>query len=372
MNDLHVRSGAIIALRLFDIAYSIDLKRVEDIWAAQSSGTAVRSTLHSAPVKALTFDVPPVLLRLNPISLGIAGKAVMCNVTARLYDFGVASIAIKVPASEMSWNEYTCFANTVDREIGPSATEPWATILERLRRELATAMNRPNINPIEEDHLITVVQQLSHPVAGSDLPEIVDLIPLLSGESRPLSENARKDLLRQKFSYYEDDLVVLTWDRAFIFEPRHNSDVADIIEVANAQLLEFRYYDELLDEELPRMYDLVKRARRATNLLAPRRFADLARKLYTLVAEVTELTEKADNVLQVTEDVYLARIYLAALEIFRVPTVSAAVDRKLSIVRDTYAALYAEASGSRGELLEVAIVVLIVIEITIALIRHTG
>ena len=81
---------------------------------------------------------------------------------------------------------------------------------------------------------------------------------LPSGERRPLSEGAQRDLLRQRFSYYEDDLVVLTWDRAFIYEPRSDCDVADILEVANAQLLEMRYYDELLDDELPRMYDLVE------------------------------------------------------------------------------------------------------------------
>ena len=55
------------------------------------------------------------------------------------------------------------------------------------------------------------------------------------------------------------------------------------------------------------------------NVLAARRYAGLARRLYTLVAEVTELTEKVDNALQVTEDVYLARIYAAALDLFRVP-----------------------------------------------------
>jgi uncharacterized Rmd1/YagE family protein len=76
-----------------------------------------------------------------------------------------------------------------------------------------------------------------------------------------------------------------------------------------------------------------------------------------------------DNALQVTEDVYLARIYTAALELFRVPTVSAAVDRKLSIIRDTYTALYDEASGSRSSLLEVIIVVLIAVEIVLAVVR---
>ena len=159
----------------------------------------------------------------------------------------------------------------------------------------------------------------------------------------------------------------VTWDRAFIYEPRRDSDVIDIIEVANAQLLEMRYYDELLDDELPTMYDLVENARGGLSLLASRRAARLARKLYGLVAEVTELTERVDNSLQVTEDVYLARVYGAALELFRVPRLSAAVDRKLAIIRDTYTALYDEASSRRAELLELAIVLLIVFEIVLAL-----
>jgi hypothetical protein len=143
----------------------------------------------------------------------------------------------------------------------------------------------------------------------------------------------------------------------------------DVLEVANAQLLEMRYYDELLDAELPRMYDLVEATRRRWRLPGTRRFADLARLLYAMVAEVTELTEKVDNALQVTEDVYLARIYTAALELFRVPTVSSAVDRKLSIIRDTYAALYDEAHGSRSELLEIIILLLIVLEVVLAVVR---
>jgi hypothetical protein len=162
----------------------------------------------------------------------------------------------------------------------------------------------------------------------------------------------------------------VTWDRAFILEPRRDTDVIDIIEVANAQLLEMRYYDELLDAELARMYDLVASTRGGLSPLASRRAARLARRLYGLVAEVTQLTEKVENTLQVTEDVYLARVYGAALELFRVPRLSAAVDRKLAIVRDTYSALYNEASSLRAELLEIAIVLLIVFEIVLALIER--
>ncbi|MFL5284889.1 MAG: hypothetical protein ACJ8AW_28950 [Rhodopila sp.] len=54
------------------------------------------------------------------------------------------------------------------------------------------------------------------------------------------------------------------------------------------------------------------------------------------------------------------------LDLFRVRSVGAAVDRKLSIIRDTYQALYDEASGSRSELMELAILVLILLEVIAA------
>ena len=133
-------------------------------------------------------------------------------------------------------------------------------------------------------------------------------------------------------SWYADDVVVMTWDPAFIYEPRGDSDVMDVLDVANAQLLEMRYYDQLLDAELPNMCDLAQAMQRARPLLSSRRFADLARRFHTLVAEVTEPREKVDNAFQVTEDVYVARIYTAAHELFRVASVNAAADRKLRSV----------------------------------------
>jgi len=371
MNDFHVRSGYVIALRLFDIAYSIDLKRIEELIRENCLGAPVRTTLVSAPLKSLAFDVPPVLLSLPPIDITIGSRTLVCPLSVRFYDFGVVAISMRFPARDMPWASLSTFANEVDHAVGPrGAISPWDGVLDDIRKNFSAALLRPSVTLFEEDHLVTMVQEWERPMTSSELQESMDLVPLLSGESLPLAPKTREDLLRHRFSYYDDDLVVMTWDRAFIYEPRNDSDVADILEVANAQLLEFRYYDKLLDDELPRMYEMVRKARRPFNLLASRRFADLARHLYTLVAEVTELTEKAENVLRVTEDVYLARVYLAALGIFRVPTVTASVQGKLAIIRDTYTALYEEASSARGELLEFAIILLIVIEIGIALLRH--
>ncbi len=365
-----VAVGEVIAYRLFDIAYAVDLPRAEALWQQSRGSGSERKRLIATPAKAVDYDVPPVLLTMAPVDLEIEGRALQAAVTVRVYDFGVATLALGVPALDLEWSQFSDLLNAVNQCVGSGSGHPiWANLANEIRNALADALERPSNTVLEEDYIIGRVRSFDRPMSALQIQSQLDLVPLLSGDSLLLSDGARDDLLRQKFSYYVDDFVVLTWDRAFIYEPRGDSDVADVLEVANAQLLEMRYYDELLDDELPRMYDLVETTRRGNNPLASRRYARLARRLYTLVAEVTELTEKVDNALQVTEDVYLARIYTAALDLFRVRTVSAAVDRKLAIIRDTYAALYDEASGGRAALMELAILLLIVIEVVLAVMR---
>jgi hypothetical protein len=364
-----VRSGQIIAMRLFDVAYAIDLKRAEAIWALRQPGRSARSRLQATPPKAVSFGVPPLALELEPVTLpGEAG--LQATLSVRLHDFGVAALTLRLPVTDIGWDDYVALLNRVDQSVGADApTTLWAETLATLREVLDEALDRPSTSGLEEDYLIGMVREFDTTLTAETILQHIDLAPLLSGEQRRLSEGARQDLLRNRFSYYTDDLVAIAWDRAFIWEPRGENDVIDVLEVANAQLLEMRYYDELLDDELPRIYDLVEATQRSVGLLASRRYAQLARRLHGLVAEVTELTERVDNALQVTEDVYLARVYAAAMELFRVPNVSAAVDRKLSIIRDTYSALYSEAHSGRAEVLEISILLLIFIEIVLSLVR---
>jgi hypothetical protein len=368
VSDVRVRRADVLAMRLFDIAYEIDLALAEYL-SAEAGGR--RGRLTSAPEKSIAFDVPPVQIQLGEVDVpGLAGRAIA---VARLYDFGVVALTLRVPFAGGEWSAFSDAVEMVQRTCGvDAASAPWTALLERVTTTCSAALRRPVATTsarLQEDYLVALVHELDAPLDAVALKASVDLAALLSGERRALAPAERAERLRQSFSYFEDDLVVLGWDRAFVYEPGGHPDVVDVIEVANAQLLELRCYDTLLDEELPRMYDQVEAARRGARSFAAPRFARLARSLYTLVAEVTELTEKVDNALQVTEDVYLARIYASALELFRVPRIGAAVDRKLAIIRDTYTALYEEASSSRAELLEIAIVVLILIEILLGLAR---
>ena len=58
-------------------------------------------------------------------------------------------------------------------------------------------------------------------------------------------------MLRHRISYLEDDLVIPSWNAALVVDTEAGMQAAvEIFEFANSQLLEFRYYDALLDSEL--------------------------------------------------------------------------------------------------------------------------
>lgn len=363
---LRVASGAILALRLYDVAYAIDLPRVEALAAARPAGTVGRLRLSRAEAKAIALPRPPVEIGLGPVVLSAGHRQLPAEAVARVYDFGAVSVTIRHSVQDLEWPAFIDRTAEIARAAAEGVDGLWRGLLDRVYDWAGPALERPYTSGLEEEYLVSVVERFDRPVAPDELIRTGDVVRLLTGEGRELSDGARRELLKHTFSYYRDDLAVVTWDQAFLIEPGGDRDVADVLEVATAQLLELRYYDTRLDLELPRMYDRVQEAHRGLSLLARGRYSRLAHELHVLVAEVTEITERIDNALKVTEDVYLARVYGAALEIFRVSSWAAAVDRKLDIIRQTYTALHDEANAARAELLEAGILLLIVLEIVLA------
>ncbi len=362
-------SGAVIVYRLFDVGYAIDLARALELLAA-SAPEQVRPVRGEA--QALQILNPPVTVILGTEALDIDGRPQTTEISARIFDFGVLSLRLRVSMPDaLHWPAFTRFGLAVDEHEAISAMVD--THVRLLRDRIASAVERPLLAAVREDYTVFRVTRAEHTdgtPARADTIGALDVVPLLLGESRPLSAEARRELLPHRFSYYGDDIAILTWERALIVEPGdHDTDVQYLLEFANAQLLELRYYDATLDGELPQLYDAIAKARRKWAIFPGRRFATLLSRLQTVVADTTEVVEHAENALKLTDDVYLARVYSAALEIFRGRAWRAGIDRKLTILRETYAMLNAEAQSARSETLEIAIVVLIVAEILLALVR---
>lgn len=360
-----VLRATVEVMRVYDVAESIDLAGVEKLLAG--TGPVARIRLSRVEPKAIAFRDPPVVTDLLAPPLEVRGFRCETRASARIHAFGVLSLSLEVVLPEpLPWPRFETFAREAEREA--AALPFWRERLDALLAAIRAAMDDPTALRREEDYAVITVRALDPPPDGRPFAEAVDLVPILTGEDRPLSAAARAEVLRYTHSYYADDVVALTWDRAFVLEPSTDDDVADLLEIANAQLLELRVYDALLDDEIPRVYDVAEGVQRSGVAWFRRRYSRAANEMRALVAEVTEVTEKADNALKVTEDVYLARIYTSALELFRVPVLAASIDRKLSLIRETYTALYDEAVATRAEWLEAAIVLLIVFEIALAFI----
>jgi len=361
--------AAAIAYRLYDVGYEIDLDRASALFAPDA---ASRERPARNEAQALQIVNPPLFVSLGTERLTIGGGTHRADVSARLFDFGTCSLQLRIEAAApLSWEEFTTFGNAVD--ASPQLPSIFARHLEALRARVAPAVERPNLASVVEDYVVFRLTKLTD-VAGKTMGTNVltddHVVPLLLRERRELSADARRELLPHRFSYYADDLTILTWDNALVVEPRGDDrDVEYILEFANAQLLELRYYDAVLDAELPAMYDRIAAARGRVSALPTWRYRPLLARLQTRVADVTETVERVENALKVTDDVYLARIYAAALELFRGTAWRRGIERKLSIVRETYSMLNAEAQAARAELLEIAIIALIVIEIVVGLRR---
>ncbi|HXJ32385.1 MAG TPA: hypothetical protein VNG35_17235 [Gemmatimonadales bacterium] len=369
--------GAVVLYRLYDVGYEIDLERALDFLAVTPEDREMlRLNLEQrrrVEAQAIRIKNPPITVTLGVEPFDAVGRHHDAQVSARIFDFGVISLRMHcdIPGA-MDWGAVAQFGDSAD--LSRAARPGFDRSIQELTARIAPAIIRPQIAPVSEDYVVYRFARLED-AAGQPLPagelRDLDVAPLLLNEDRPISDQARKELLPHWFSYYPDDLSIITWNTALVLDPMDGeSDVQLILEFANAQLLELRYYDSLLDAELPRMYDRIEMARKGPGALLGRRYAGLLTGMQTLLADSTEIVERSQNALKVTDDIFLARVYGAALELFRERAWRAGIDHKLGIIHQTYEMLNAESMAVRNEVLEVTIVVLIVVEIVLAILMR--
>ena len=121
----------------------------------------------------------------------------------------------------------------------------------------ACTVTRPRASFLSEDYLILAVHELETPLDADALLAArgVQLAQMLRGETAALSAQEQDEVLRNRLSYLSNDLVIPTWNAAFVYDTEAGAAAAlELFEFTNSQLLEFRYYDTLLDAELARLY----------------------------------------------------------------------------------------------------------------------
>lgn len=370
--SLLLSRGRILVYHLFAVADSLDLDQVRKRWEGQSKTSRLVSRRAAPPY--LQFLNPPVTLPLGERPLyPRPDDQVMADVSAKAFDFGVLSIRWEI-GMPREWDtlvqQAPCFVDNTALSLLSRQ------LLEEIRPRLAPAMTNPYREVLEEDYTIFYVEAFEGPEVLSARELLAtygaDIAQLIRGEPKALSPAEQAETLRQQISYFDDDLLVIDWNAALVYDHEGSSEHIDILEFANCELLELRYYDALLDRELDQIYHEVESGPASGwRYWLRNRYRPTSHRLLTLMVDVVELKDQIENALKLIGDLYSARVYRAIADRLRLRDWEASIEGKLRSARSIYEVLTDSLDIQRSVFLEWTIIILIALEIVLLFVLPT-
>jgi hypothetical protein len=372
--------GSLLALIQFDVCEEIRLDALRTILGAQTEKASFK---HQAP-GYVSYQRPPVEEPLEPVVLE-SGERLRGEI--KYYDYGVVSLVFELPfagtwdtLTELScrWTSDTNFEKLASRIVrqkleraAPALIKPYA--VEADTHDGADAQKVADRHRgvdfqknywLQEDYFVFHVREIEGSPSANDLLASKGdrIAQVVRGEMSQLSEGERQEVLQSRISYYPNDLAVIGWNAAFIYDTVAGAETAiQLLQYANSQLLEFRHYDEFLTRELEDVYDFLDAG--GTSLWSRWRTARAASKLHTVLLDVSELTERADNAIKFLSDMFSARLYKLCAQKVGVPDYKDLVQEKLKTAEDLYRFMVEQFNQSRAFVLELMVVVILIIEL---------
>jgi hypothetical protein len=346
--------GSVLVLIQFDVCEEIRLDQLRQILGAR---TVDASFKHLAP-GYVRYQRPPVEEVLEPLVLE-SGERLQGDI--KYFDYGVVSVIFELPFSG-NWEKLVQLSS---RWVWDTNFESLAArIVKQKLEQAAPALVKPYAGEwLKEDYFIFHLREVAGSPSATDLlaAQGVAIAQVVRGESQPLSDGERQEILQARISYYPHDLAVIGWNAAFIYDSPVGAETAiQLLQYANSQLLEFRHYDELLTKQLEGVYDFLDRGR---GLWSRWRTAKAASKLHTVLLDVSELTERADNAIKFLSDMFSARLYKLAAQKVGVPDYKDLVQQKLQTAEELYRFMVDEFNQSRAFVLELMVVIILIIEL---------
>ncbi len=346
--------GSVLVLIQFDVSEEIRLDALRDIFGARRQEASFK---HPAP-GYVRYQRPPVVERVEPQVLESGERL---DTQIKYYDYGVLSVVFELPFSG-DWDTLVRLAGrwVWDTDFTSFAQKIVKQKLERAR----PALVKPYAEWLTEDYFVFHVRDCAGGPSANDLlaAEGGRIAQIVRGETVPLSDGERQEILQSRISYYPNDLAVIGWNAAFLYDNQAGAEtIIQLLEYANSQLLEFRHYDELLTRELQSVYDFMDHG--STGIWARWRTAKRATRLHTVLLDVDELTERADNAIKFLSDMFSARLYKVAASKIGVTDYKDLVNQKVHTAEELYRFMVEQFHQSRAFVLELMVVIILIIDL---------
>jgi hypothetical protein len=350
--------GSVLVLIQFDVCEEIRLDQLRQILGARIVDTSFK---HMAP-GYVRFQRPPVEEALEPLVLE-SGERLQGEI--KYFDYGVVSVVFELPFSG-DWDKLVQLSSrwVWDTNFESLATRIVTQKLERARPALVKPYDVNSAEWLKEDYFIFHLREIAGAPSANDLlaSQADHISQVVRGETQTLSDGERQEILQSRISYYPNDLAVIGWNAALIYDSPSGAETAiQLLQYANSQLLEFRHYDELLTRQLEGVYDFLERGGRG--MWSRWLTARAASKLHTVLLDVSELTERADNAIKFLSDMFSARLYKLAATKVGVSDYKDLVQQKLQTAEELYRFMVDEFNQSRAFVLELMVVVILIIEL---------
>jgi hypothetical protein len=348
--------GSVLVLIQYDVCEEIRLDVLRGLIPARNA----QATFKSQAPGYVRYQRTPVAEPIEPVILQ-SGERLSGEI--KYYDYGVVSMVFELPFA----GDWENLIQLSARWTSDTNFEKLASRLVRQKLERAApALIKPYSDEdwLQEDYFIFHVREIDGSPTADDLlsTQSNHIAQVVRGETATLSEDERMEILASRMSYYPSDLAVIGWNAAFIYDTQSGAETAiQLLQYANSQLLEFRHYDELLTKELENVYDFLEVG--GTGWWSRWRTANAASKLHTVLLDVNELTERADNAIKFLSDMFSARLYKLCAQKVGVPDYKDLVQEKLHTAEDLYRFMVEQFNQSRAFVLELMVVVILIIEL---------
>ena len=352
-------SGSVTAFFLFEVGDLIDLAEVR----RRITATAAAPLALKSPAPAyVQYQQAPIVI--EGAALGVP-EVEGFRARLKAFDYGVISVSLSRALPD-TWPGLLADGLTV--YDSPALAVAAEGLCRTLVTQLGPAVAAPRSAFLSEDYVVFSVVSGVPLADGDDAEGLLarhgaELAQLLRGERAPLSPQERDEVLRHRISYFSHDLVIRTWTGAFVYDTEAGAQAAlEILEFANSQLLEFRYYDSLLDTKLAHIYAQLQVSGWRQSWFM-RRYTRAAQEVHSLFIDVNELTDKTENALTIAGDVYAARLFALTAARLGLDQWKGNVREKLKTLDDIYRFAVEHTAMARGEFLELTVVLILVLEL---------
>jgi hypothetical protein len=351
--------GSLFVFQLFDVAEAIRTDELSKLLGAAEAAQerAARKPAQTQP----WFEPPPAVQALGEVEFAANQPF---QVEMHYYSYGVVSLRLE-RAFDLEWQE---LIELCERWI--AAPEAEAAAVELVRQQLArvsSVLVKPYPLHLSEDYTVARLDPLmdgtSHVLTAEELlaQHGGKVAQIVRGDANPLAAEEQAHILASRMSYYPTDLIVAGWSAACVYDSSAGAETTiRLIEYANTQLLEFRFYDELLTRTLSEVYRLLNEG---TNFWRRWRLAKEAERLNTVRLDVHELAERSENAAKFLSDMFAARLYRLVAERVGVQDYRRIVDNKLQTAGELYRFMTERLHQSSALTLETMVVIILIIDL---------